>query len=119
MQPQLLHQANVAGHSLNYYEPLDDDDYKTDNKGHYTFTITSAASTPSISFSLMVQIQTFDPKCATLQDSPDLCEGVLIPDIWDLPGSPGSPYHKSLRTQDIAVDTRDDTNGISASLSSF
>jgi hypothetical protein len=84
MRLQLLHQANDAGHSLNYYEPLDDDnDHVPDDEGHYAFTVTSAMSMPSISFLSKVQIQTFDPKCATLQDSPDLCEGVLILDIRD------------------------------------
>jgi hypothetical protein len=55
MWPQLLHQANVASHSSNYYEPLDNDNDKTDNEGHYAFTITSATSMPSICFLSMVQ----------------------------------------------------------------
>jgi hypothetical protein len=86
-----------------------------EDEGHYAFTITSATSMPSISFSSKVQIQTFDPECATLQDSHDSCEGVLIPDIRDLPGSPEVPTTNHSGPK-IAVSAGDDENGISASL---
>jgi len=69
-----------------------------------------------MTFSSTIQIQTFDPECTTLQDSPDSCEGVLIPDTRDSPKSPGSPHHESLGTQHIAVAS---ANGIAARLSSF
>jgi hypothetical protein len=103
MRPQLLHQANVAGHYSNYYEPLNNDD-DDDDEGYYAFTITSM---PSIGFSSTIQIQTFDPECTTLQTSPDSCEGVLIPDSRDSE-SPGSPNHESLGTQHIAVTISED-----------
>jgi hypothetical protein len=105
----LLHQANLACHYSNYYESLDiaDDDHEE----HYAFTVTFPSSTPLVSFSSTIQIQTFDPKCTTLQDSPDLCEGVLIPDIQPLPTrEPKSPNHELFGTQDIAIDIGKDAN---------
>jgi hypothetical protein len=40
---------------------------------------------------LTIQIQTFDPECTTLQDSPDWCKTVLIPDTRDSPRHPEVP----------------------------
>jgi hypothetical protein len=108
MQLQLLHQVNLACHYWIYYEPLDNAD--DGNEKHYAFTVSFPLSTPVVSFSSTVQIQTFDPKCTNLQDSTDLCEGVLIPDIRPHPGAPGSPNHESFGTQDIAIDFGKDAN---------
>jgi hypothetical protein len=119
MRPQVLHEVNTTGHTYNYYyEPLDDKetDNDVDESNHDAFTVTETTRSPSITFSSTIQIQTFDPKCTTLQDSPDSCEGVLILDTRDSPKSPGSPHHESLGTQHIAVAS---ANGIAAHLSSF
>jgi hypothetical protein len=95
---------------------LDDDD-ADDANSYYAFTVTS---TPAVSFSSTIQIQTFNPKCTTLQPSPDLCEGVLIPDSQDSPKSPGLGTQ-----QQRAIALQDPTEPLplamrlSASLSSF
>jgi hypothetical protein len=118
MRPQVLQEVNTTGHTDNYYEPLDDEETNNDadESNHYAFTVTKTITSPNITFSLTIQIQTFDPECTTSQDSPDSREGVLIPDIRDSPKSPGSPHHKSLGTQHRAVAS---ANGIAACLSSF
>jgi hypothetical protein len=93
MRPKVLHEVNTTGRTDNYYEPLDDEetDNDVDESNHYAFTVTETTTSPNITFSSTIQIQTFDPECTTLQDSPDSCEGVLIPDIQDSPKSPRIP----------------------------
>jgi hypothetical protein len=77
---QVLHKVNTTGHTDNYYEPLDDKetDNDVDESNHSAFTVTKTTTLPNITFSLTIQIQTFDPECTTLRDSPDSCEGVRI-----------------------------------------
>jgi hypothetical protein len=118
MRLQVLHKVNTTGHTDNYYEPLDDKETNNDvdESNHYAFTVTKTTTLLNITFSSTIQIQMFDPECTTLQDSPDSCEGVLIPDIRDSPKSPRSPHHESLGTQHRAVAS---ANGIAACLSSF
>jgi hypothetical protein len=93
MQPQVLHEVNTTSRTDNYYEPLDDEetDNDVDESNHYAFTVTKTTRSRSITFSLTIQIQTFDPECTTLQDSPDWCETVLIPDTRDSPRHPEVP----------------------------